>query len=80
MVVNFIKNGMFEQQVVNRFYGVGMMVMMVEKGYGLMYLGQVVLLEREIVYDFVVMVYYFGVDYFVDMVMSENFQSIIGDK
>jgi len=80
VIVNLLKDGSPEQQAANRGYGLAMFGAMAEGGYGIMHIGQAVRVERDYDFDQVAIVYYPGVDFFVDMIRSEFFQGISGDK
>ncbi len=80
VIVNLIKRGTPEQQAADRRYGASMFGAMAEGGYGPMHVGRAVRIERDYDFGAVVLVYYPGVDFFAEMVQSEFFQGIVGDK
>ncbi len=80
LVVNLLKEGTPEQEAADRAYRRRMLGLMAEGGHGPMHLGGAVTLERGTDFDQVALVYYPGVDYFVDMARSRFFQGIVGDK
>jgi hypothetical protein len=53
---------------------------MAERGCGPMHMGRAVTLEGDADFDDVAIVYYPGVAYFAEMLGSNFFQGIIGDK
>lgn len=80
VVVNLVKEGTAEQRAADRRYAVSMFGAMAEGGYGPLHVGRAVRIERDYDFDRVVLVFYPGVDFFADMVQSEFFQDIYGDK
>jgi hypothetical protein len=80
VVVNLVKEGTPEQRAADRRYGMSVFGAMAEGGYGPLHVGRAVRIERDTDYDRIVFVYYPGADFFADMVQSEFFQSIYGDK
>jgi hypothetical protein len=80
LVFNFVKQGSAEQRQANSNYGSNMFSLMAEQGYGPMHLGNAVTLEGSADFDEVVLMYYPGPQYFVDMVQSSFFGGISGDK
>ncbi|QUR68162.1 hypothetical protein [Mycobacterium spongiae] len=80
VIVNLIKRGTREQQAADRRYRMAMFGAMAEGGYGPLHLGRAVRIERNYEFDMVALVYYPGIEFFVDMIRSEYFQAIIGDK
>ncbi len=78
VVLNFIKNGSAQQR--DSEYGSEMIGLMAELGVGPMHLGKAVTLEGDAEFDDVAIVYYPGVEFFVEMVQSEFFTGIVGDK
>ena len=77
---NFVKQGSAEQRQANSNYGSNMFSLMAEQGYGPMHLGNAVTLEGNADFDEVILMYYPGPQYFVDMVQSSFFGGISGDK
>ncbi len=80
VVLNFIQAGTPEQQAADRAYGFEMLSLMAKRGYGPMHMGRAVTLEGDARFDNVAIVYYPGVDYFADMIQSEFFLGIVGNK
>ena len=80
VVLNFIKNGSAEQQAANSSYASAMISLMAETGSGPMHIGEAVTLEGNADFDEIVLVYYPGVEYFAEMIQSEFFTNIVGDK
>lgn len=80
VIVNLIKKGTREQQAANRRYTMSMLSAMAEGGYGPLHVGRPVRAERNYEFDTVALVYYPGIEFFLDMTRSEYFQAIIGDK
>ena len=80
VIVNLIRRGTREQRRADRRYTMAMFGAMAEGGYGPLHIGQAVQVERDYEFDAVVLVYYPGVAFFVDLVHSDYFQGIYGDK
>lgn len=80
VIVNLLKEGTPEQRAANRRYGASMFGAMAEGGYGPLHIGAAVRIERDHDFDQVALVYYPGVGFFADMVQSDYFQGIVGDK
>jgi hypothetical protein len=80
VVLNLIANGDESQRDANSDYGYQMLRLMAEVGNGPMHLGTAETLEGDAEFDNVILVYYPGVEYFAEMVQSEFFTSIAGDK
>jgi hypothetical protein len=80
VVLNFIKAGSGAQRDANSGYGAKMMSLMAEIGNGPVHMGRAMTLEGDADFDSVAIVYYPGVDYFAEMLQSEFFTAIIGDK
>ena len=80
VIVNLIRRGTREQRRADRRYTTAMFGAMAEGGYGPLHIGQAVQVERDYEFDAVVLVYYPGVEFFVDLVHSDYFQGIYGDK
>jgi hypothetical protein len=80
VVLNFIKAGNAEERAANADYGFEMLRLMAEMGNGPMHLGKAVTLEGDADFDNVVIVYYPGVEYFAEMLQSQFFTGIVGDK
>ncbi|WP_139277894.1 hypothetical protein [Rhodococcus marinonascens] len=80
VIVNLIQQGTREQRSANRRYTMSMLSAMAEGGYGPLHIGRPVRVERNYEFDAVALVYYPGVEFFVDLIQSEYFQAIFGDK
>jgi hypothetical protein len=80
VVVNLILPGTSEQAEADRGYVREMFGLMAEGAHGPMHVGRAVTLERGAKFERVALVYYPGVDYFRDMVMSRFYQRIFGGK
>ena len=80
VVVNLMKDGTPDQQAANRRYGASMFGAMAEGGFGPLHIGEAVRIERDYHFDTVALVYYPGVEFFADMMTSDFFQGIYGDK
>jgi hypothetical protein len=80
VVLNFIKAGSGAQRDANYGYSAKMMSLMAEIGNGTVHMGRAMTLEGDADFDSVAIVYYPGVDYFAEMLQSEFFSAIIGDK
>lgn len=79
-VLNFVRSGDAAQQRADAAYVSAMLGMMAESGAGPMHMGRAVTLEGEAEFDRVAIVYYPGVQFFADLIRSEFFTSIVGDK
>ena len=80
VVVNFQKDGSASQRKADAGYNHEMVSLMAEVGHGPVHVGDAVALEGDADFDRVVLVYYPGVEYFVDMVQSEFYTGIFGGK
>jgi hypothetical protein len=80
LIVNLTKAGTPEEQAADRAYGASMLGAMAEAGYGPIHAGRPVRLERDYDFDMVLLVFYPGVEFFAEMMKSEFYQSIFGDK
>ncbi|MEM7091654.1 MAG: hypothetical protein AAF567_01530 [Actinomycetota bacterium] len=80
VVVNLIAHGDEAQQRANRAYGLRMLRRMAAGAHGPIHLGSAVTLDGGADFDDVALVHYPGSQYFAELVSSEFFQSIIGDK
>jgi hypothetical protein len=80
VIVNLLKHGSAEQRAANRGYSLSMLGAMAEGGYGPMHIGRAIRIEGDEEFDDVAIVYYPGVEFFADMMRSEYFQGISGDK
>jgi hypothetical protein len=68
------------RRAANSGYGREMLRLMAEMGNGPMHIGVAVTLEGGADFDNVVTVYYPGVEYFAEMLLSEFFTRIVGGK
>jgi hypothetical protein len=80
LVVNLILPGTAEEVEADRGYVRRMFGLMAEGAHGPLHVGNAVTLERGTEFERVALVYYPGVDYFRDMVMSRFYQGIFGGK
>lgn len=80
VIVNLTKDGTPEERAANAKYGRPMLGAMAELGYGPMHMGAAVQVEKNYDLDHVMIVYYPGVQFFADMMTSEFYQAIFGDK
>jgi hypothetical protein len=80
LIVNLTKAGTPAEQAANRSYGASMLGAMAEGGYGPMHIGEAVRLERDYDFDSSMLVFYPGVEFFAELMRSEFFQAIYGDK
>ena len=80
LVFNLVLHGDRQQQEANRSYGGKMLARMAALAHGPMHLGSGVTVEGKARFEEIVIVYYPGVDYFTQMVRSQFFQTIVGDK
>jgi hypothetical protein len=56
------------------------MSLMAEVGHGPLHIGRAISLQDQVDFDRVVLVYYPGVKYFIDMLQSTYYTSIFGNK
>jgi hypothetical protein len=80
VVFNLASPGTPEQQKRDAAYVGRMMGAMAEGGYGPIHMGRAVRVTGEAEFENVAIVYYPGVRFFSDMIQSDFFQGIIGDK
>jgi hypothetical protein len=80
VIVNFQKDGNAEQKKADAGYGNEMFALMAEVGHGPTHMGKAVSLEDDVDFDRIILVYYPGVKYFVDMVQSTFYNGIFGGK
>ena len=80
VVFNLLKPGTAEQQAANAAYGRKMMTRMARLGHGPMHVGSAVTIEGDASFDQAIVVYYPGASYFAELLSSEFFLEIIGDK
>ena len=80
VVFNLIKPGTAEQQAPNAAYGRKMMTRMARLAHGPMHMGRAVTIEGDASFEQAIVVYYPGASYFAELVGSEFFLGIIGDK
>lgn len=80
VVVNLLKNGTPEQQAADRSYAASMFGAMAEGGYGPQHVGRAVRVERDYEFDQIAIVFYPGLNFFGDMILSDYYQEIYDDK
>jgi len=80
VVVNFQKDGNAEQVKADASYGNEILSLMAEVGHGPLHMGRAVSLQDDVDFDRVVIVYYPGVQYFIDMIRSTWYAGIFGNK
>lgn len=80
VVFNLSRAGTPEQQEKDAAYVGRMLGSMAEGGYGPIHMGRAVRVTGEAEFENVAIVFYPGVRFFAEMIQSEFFQSIIGDK
>jgi len=80
VVVNLLKHGTREQRAAFRRYSAPMFGAMAEGGYGPVHVGRAVRIERDYDFDLVALVYYPGVEFFVDMAQSDFMKDIYAGK
>ena len=80
VVFNLIQPGNSAQRAADRSYGLKMLTRMAGLAHGPMHAGSAITLEGEASFENVVVVYYPGVSYFAELLGSQFFQGIIGDK
>jgi hypothetical protein len=80
VIVNFQKDGTAAQKKADAGYTHEMVSLMAEVGHGPMHMGRAVSLEDDVDFDRVVLVYYPGFKYFVDMVQSKFYTGVFGGK
>jgi len=80
VVVNLLRDGTPEQRAANRAYGLQMMGLFAENAHGPMHMGRAVTLEGDARFNAVAIVYYPGIDYFLQMARSTFFNGIVGNK
>ncbi len=80
VIFNLIAAGTPEQQKNDAAYVGRMMASMAEGGYGPIHMGRAVRVAGNAEFDNVAIVFYPGVRFFSEMIQSDFFQGIIGDK
>lgn len=80
VVVNLMLEGDAAQSAANAEYGDQMLSLFAEQAHGPIHVGASVPIDHPLDYTSVALVYYPGVGYFRDLVLSTFFQGIIGDK
>jgi hypothetical protein len=80
VVFNLMQPGTSEEQKANTGYGSKMLTRMASLAHGPMHVGRAITLEGRAAFENVVIVYYPGVAYFAELLGSQFFQEIIGDK
>jgi hypothetical protein len=80
VVVNLILEGDARQRAANASYSRRMLDAMADLGHGPIHVGEAVPIDHPLEFTSVALVYYPGMRYFRDLVLSSFFQAIIGDK
>ena len=80
VVVNLLKGGSEAQRASDRSYGLKMAGGFAEGGHGPMHVGRAVRVEGEAEFDNVVLMYYPGIDYLMELIGSTFFQGIVSGK
>ena len=80
VIFNFAKNGTPEQRKANATYGGEMFALFAEVGAGPMHFGKAVTLEGAADFDQVIIVFYPGVEFFGEMIVSQFYQGIFSGK
>ena len=80
VIVNLLQEGDAAQQAADAAYGRQMLRGMAEGGYGPIHAGSAVTVEGDAQFDRVMVVYYPGVEFFIELTESAFFRGIIGDK
>ncbi|MEM7018405.1 MAG: hypothetical protein AAF512_13820 [Pseudomonadota bacterium] len=81
VVFNLQRAGTPEQQAKDQQYGKKMITRMAHDAHGPMHMGQAIMLnDNDPDFEQVIIVYYPGANYFADLISSQFFQGIIGDK
>ena len=82
VVLNLMQDGGAAEQEANAAYGLEMLKLMAEARCGPMHMGDAVALDGEAAanFDSIAIVYYPGVQFFADMLQSEFYGAIVGDK
>jgi len=80
VIVNFAKHGTREQRKANAGYGGKMFGLFAETGAGPMHLGKAITVEGDADFDQVIIVFYPGLEFFVEMAQSDFYQGIFPGK
>jgi hypothetical protein len=80
VIFNLMQPGTPEEQKANNGYGSKMLARMASLAHGPMHMGRAITLEGQATFENVAIVYYPGVAYFAELLGSQFFQGIIGDK
>lgn len=80
VIFNFAKAGTPDQRKANAGYGGEMFALFAEAGAGPMHLGKSVTLEGDADFDQIIIVFYPGVEFFGEMIVSEFYQGIFPGK
>jgi uncharacterized protein (DUF1330 family) len=80
IIFNFAKEGTSRQRKANAGYGGEMFGLFAETGAGPLHMGKAVTLEGDADFDQVIIVFYPGVEFFGEMIVSEFYQGIFSGK
>lgn len=80
VIFNFAKEGTSKQRKANAGYGGEMFGLFAETGAGPLHMGKAVTLEGDADFDQVIIVFYPGVEFFGEMIVSEFYQGIFPGK
>ena len=80
VIFDFAKNRSPEQRKANATYGGEMFALFAEVGAGPMHFGKAVTLEGAADFDQVIIVFYPGVEFFGEMIVSQFYQGIFSGK
>lgn len=80
VVFNLIKPGTAEQRAADATYGRKMMTRMARLAHGPMHVGRAVTIEGDASFEQAIVIYYPGASYFAELLGSQFFLGIIGDK
>ena len=80
VIVNFAKEGTRDQRKANSGYGGQMFALFAETGSGPTHMGRAVTVEGDAEFDQVIIVFYPGLEFFVEMVEGSFYQGIFGGK
>ena len=80
VIVNFAKEGTRDQRKANSGYGGQMFALFAETGSGPTHMGRAVTVEGDADFDQVIIVFYPGLEFFVEMVEGTFYQGIFGGK
>lgn len=80
VIVNFAKEGTRDERKANSGYGGQMFALFAETGSGPTHMGRAVTVEGDADFDQVIIVFYPGLEFFVEMVEGKFYQGIFGGK